>query len=248
MTLAETTNQRYSDGMRRLLIATCAMALVAGLGLVPSGAPSAGAIDESSTTESTIADSSTTEPTTTTTTIEPTTTTTGPLVTLVPASRGTAVQVAPTLPPPTAPPTTMRPAPSPYAVPANSGTGRRVVYSKAAMRVWIIEASGNVSRTYLVSGRYAQPAQGTFYVFSRSSFTCHLGNSSICMRYMVRFTRGPSGDNIGFHEIPRKNGVPMQGNNQLGQALSAGCVRQSTADAQFMWAWAGLGTKVVVVW
>jgi hypothetical protein len=116
------------------------------------------------------------------------------------------------------------------------------------MRVWIIEADGTVVRSYRVSGRYAQPAQGTFYVFSRSAFTCHNGNAHVCMRYMVRFTRGPSGDNIGFHEIPRRDGVPMQRDSQLGQALSSGCVRQSTADAQFMWAWAGIGTKVVVVW
>ena len=68
------------------------------------------------------------------------------------------------------------------------------------------------------------------------------------MRWMVRFTRGPSGDNIGFHEIPRRNGVPLQSDSQLGQALSAGCVRQSTADAQFMWGWAYIGTRVVVIW
>ena len=139
-------------------------------------------------------------------------------------------------------------APSPYPVPANSGSGRRVVYSKSRMRVWIVEADGTAVRTYLVSGRYNQPTQGTYSVFSRSSFTCHLGNSHVCMRWMVRFAHGPTGDNIGFHEIPRRDGVPMQKDSQLGQALSSGCVRQSTADAQYMWAWAGLGTKVVVIW
>lgn len=230
--------------MRRLIVGTCALALAASVGIWPSGAPvgasgTTSTTEESSTTiETTVAESSTTS-------TEPSTST------MVPATRGTAVQVGTTLPAPTTPPppTTVKPAPSPYpAVPANSGSGRRVVYSKQQMRVWLIESDGTVIRSYRVSGRYAQPTQGTFSVFSRSAFTCHNGNAHVCMRYMVRFTRGPSGDNIGFHEIPRRDGVPMQRDSQLGQALSSGCVRQSTADAQFMWAWAYIGTKVVVVW
>jgi lipoprotein-anchoring transpeptidase ErfK/SrfK len=67
------------------------------------------------------------------------------------------------------------------------------------------------------------------------------------MRWMVRFAHGPTGGNIGFHEIPRDNGVPMQSDSQLGQALSSGCVRQSTADAQYMWLFGGIGTRVVVI-
>ena len=67
------------------------------------------------------------------------------------------------------------------------------------------------------------------------------------MRFMVRFAHGPDGDNIGFHEIPRNNGRPLQSDSQLGTPLSHGCVRQSTADAQAMWAFAGIGTVVVVV-
>ena len=64
---------------------------------------------------------------------------------------------------------------------------------------------------------------------------------------MVRFTVGPDGDNIGFHEIPKNNGVPVQTEAQLGQPLSGGCVRQATPDAEYMWNWAPVGTKVVVL-
>jgi len=229
--------------MRRLLQLFCVSLLLAGSTLLAPTARPAGATDDSSTT-----DSSTTEPASSTDST--TTSSTVPSSSLAPASRGTAVQVAPTFPAPTAAPTLPPPPPppSPLAVPANSGNGRRVVYSKSRMRVWVIEANGQVSRTYLVSGRLNQPNPGTYSVFSRSSYTCSIKSSSTCMRWMVRFTKGPSGDNIGFHEIPRKNGVPLQSDAQLGQALSAGCVRQSTADAQFMWAWAGIGTKVIVIW
>lgn len=229
--------------MRRLILGTCILTLAVSVGIWPSGAP-VGAVGDTSTTEETTTTTEVVDSSSTTTTVAPTST-------MAPATRGTAVQVGTTLPPPTLPPppTTVAPPPSIYPpVPANSGTGRRVVYSKQKMRVWIIEADGTVVRSYRVSGRFAQPTQGTYSVFSRSAFTCHNGNAHVCMRYMVRFTRGPSGDNIGFHEIPRRDGVPMQKDSQLGQALSAGCVRQSTADAQFMWAWAYIGTKVVVIW
>jgi hypothetical protein len=151
------------------------------------------------------------------------------------AVRGTVVQVTPTLPPPVP------------AVPANSGTGRRAVYSKMLQRVWAIDSHGKVVRSYLVSGRMSIPYPGTYTVFSRSARTCSYAGPRECMRWMVRFAVGPGGGNIGFHEIPRWNGVPEQSDAQLGQPLSHGCVRQATADARFMWSWGVLGTTVVVL-
>jgi len=203
-------------------------------------------------TFATAADASTPPPVpedveTTTTTAAPTTTVV-PLVIDqpgVPPRRGTQLQVTPTVPPP--PTTTTLPA---TALPGNSGSGRRVVYSKPRQRVWTVEADGTVSKTHLVSGRltYNQPTPGTYSVFSRSMYTCNIKNPAICWRYMVRFAKGgDEGDNIGFHEIPKKNGVPVQSVSQLGTPLSGGCVRQATSDAIYMWDWAPVGTKVVVL-
>jgi hypothetical protein len=203
-----------------------------------------------------VAETTTTVETTTTSTTPTTTTTTTfppPLVIDVPSppapvlatpSRGEQVQVTETLPPP--PTTTLPPEDQ---LPADSGEGRRVVYSKSLMRVWAVESSGEVSKTHRVSGRrtYNQPSPGTYSVFSRSAFTCNIKNPAICWRFMVRFTVGPDGDNIGLHEIPKKDGVPVQSESQLGQALSGGCVRQATPDAIYMWDWAPVGTKVVVL-
>jgi L,D-transpeptidase catalytic domain len=164
------------------------------------------------------------------------------------ATRGSSIQETPTLPPPPTeePTTTVPAAPPDTGVPFASGEGRRVVYSKNQMRVWIVDASNVTVRTYRVSGRFGQPTPGTYSVFSRSTFTCNIDHPNICMRFMVRFAHGPQGDNIGFHEIPKRDGVPIQSDAQLGQALSGGCVRQSTDDAIFMWDFAGIGTKVVV--
>ena len=200
--------------------------------------------------------SATTPPSTTTTTIQgdggavdaPIATAIAPADAPASATRGSSIQETPTLPPPPseAPTTTIVEAPPDTGVPFASGNGRRVVYSKNQMRVWIIDDNNVLVRTYRVSGRFGQPTPGTYHVYSRSPFTCNIDHPNICMRFMVRFARGPLGDNIGFHEIPKRDGVPVQSDSQLGQALSGGCVRQATADAEFMWAFAGVGTTVVV--
>jgi L,D-transpeptidase catalytic domain len=165
-----------------------------------------------------------------------------------PATRGSSIQETPTVGPPATeePTTTVVAAPPDTGVPFASGAGRRVVYSKNQMRVWIVDSNNVTVRTYRVSGRFGQPTPGTYQVFSRSTFTCNIDHPNICMRFMVRFAHGPLGDNIGFHEIPKRDGVPIQSDAQLGQALSGGCVRQATDDAIFMWDFAGIGTTVVV--
>jgi len=180
-----------------------------------------------------------------------TTTTTGGLVinggatagaTLPPRTGQEQVRVEP-LPPP---PPTIPPA---WVLPANSGTGRRAVYSKSRQRVWAVDDAGNVIKTHLVSGKQTpyDPAPGTYAVYSRSRYTYSINNPTIVWGYMVRFAHGAQGGNIGFHEIPTQYGRPVQSVSQLGQPLSGGCVRQSTPDAIWMWNWAYIGTKVVVL-
>jgi peptidoglycan hydrolase-like protein with peptidoglycan-binding domain len=136
---------------------------------------------------------------------------------------------------------------STYGLPANSGSGRRIVYSRAQQRVWAVDSNGVVVKTHSISGRLYEPYAGTYHVYSRSLNTYSTSDPSVRWRYMVRFAYGPQGGRIGFHEIPNRNGVPLQSNEQLGLPLSSGCVRQTTADALWVWNWAGIGTKVVVL-
>lgn len=137
--------------------------------------------------------------------------------------------------------------PDPNPLPSGSGTGRRAVFSISQQFVWAVEADGTVARSFLVSARLDMPRPGTYRVFSKSEFTCARSNWNECMRWMIRFTKGPEGDNIGFHEIPRIKGVPVQTDAQLGQPISSGCLREATDDAWFMWLWAPVGTTVVVL-
>jgi hypothetical protein len=129
--------------------------------------------------------------------------------------------------------------------PADSGSGWRVVYSNSAQRVWLIGADDQVIDSYRVSGRRGTPAPGTYQVFSRSE-VAWADHDGITMRYMVRFARGQTLA-IGFHSIPvYPGGRPLQTEEDLGDFRSAGCVRQSLIDARRLWAFAPIGTTVVV--
>ena len=131
-------------------------------------------------------------------------------------------------------------------LPEDSGTGRRAVFSQDQQRVWIIGEDEQVQRSYLVSGStYDNLDPGTFQVYSRSLNAIGIDDSGT-MKFFVRFSSGDTGAAIGFHDIPVDGGERVQGVEELGTPTSHGCIRQRTPDAKAMWAFADLGTTVVV--
>lgn len=131
-------------------------------------------------------------------------------------------------------------------LPRNTGAGRRVVYSNSLQWVWLIDKNERVVRSMPVSGRRGVPSPGSYAVTSQSLWSFSLDFEGVNFRWMTRFALGPEGGNIGFHEIPRKNGKPMQTEAQLGSFAGSGCVRMSTADVKFLYRWAKRGTPVIV--
>lgn len=234
-------------GFRTGVVATAVAVAVLSLGVTASALPDD---SSSSSSSSTVEPDDSTPPDAPTTSVDPF----GEPATgdpLVPGSRpGSTVQTRTPPPPPTTTTTTTLPlVPPSWILPWNSGSGRRVVYSKTRQRVWAVDSDGTILKTHLVSGRlkWCDPRVGTYSVFSRSRYTNSIQNPAVKWGYMIRFTKGCNGGNIGFHEIPKKYGVPLQSIWQLGQPLSAGCVRQGPDDARWMWNWAWVGTKVVVL-
>ena len=133
------------------------------------------------------------------------------------------------------------------ALPAGTGTGRRIVFDQSAQRVWLVSGGKKVDRTYLVSGSVSDNLHpGTYSVYSRSEQAWGIDDSGT-MRWFVRFTQGDTGAAIGFHDIPIDDGKPVQTQAQLGTPQSHGCIRQKESDAKALWAFAPIGTTVVVV-
>lgn len=148
---------------------------------------------------------------------------------------------AETSPPPVPPPP---PAPVYPGLPAGSGAGRRIVYSNSQQRIWLVEGNESIAASWLVSGRRGVPRPGAYGVFSKSRYSSAHGGR-VRMEFMVRFARGRRLA-IGFHSIPVGRRGPLQTEAQLGTFRSAGCVRQLRANAETLWNWAPIGTRVVV--
>lgn len=128
-------------------------------------------------------------------------------------------------------------------------TGRQhMVYDRRGqkMMAWLVEADGTLRDSYPVSGMFRNPPAGHYEIYSKSEVAYGYRGGS--MNDMVRFAWGRNGWRIGFHAIPlRSNGQPVQSLDQLGQALSAGCVRQRADKAEFLYEWAPIGMPVVVL-
>lgn len=136
----------------------------------------------------------------------------------------------------------------PLDVPPASGSGHRVVFSISKQYVWLVAADGSVERRYPVSGsRFDQLEPGTYEVIrKRRNTTSWHGTES--MEYMVTFTFGENAA-IGFHDIPRSlaTGELIQTLDELGMALSDGCIRQRHKDAAALWDFAPEDTPVIVL-
>jgi hypothetical protein len=130
----------------------------------------------------------------------------------------------------------------------DTGSGKRLVYSRINQRVWAIDAKNRVVRSWLVSGsKYSNEIPGVHQVFSKSVESTAWNGQAI-LPHMVRYARTHIGA-IGFHGIPRhvSDGSRYQTDAELGTRLSGGCTRQADLDADFVWAFADIGTTVVVV-
>lgn len=137
-----------------------------------------------------------------------------------------------------------------FAATTYPGEGKRVVYSRSERQVWLVKADGTLSATWKVTGHPTLPATGTYTVYSRSMVSRTL-DGKYTFTHMVRFATSASGLGIGFHALPYDSvtKVPIMPPEKIGQPgyHSSGCVRQSLTNAKRMWAWARIGTQVVVL-
>ena len=127
--------------------------------------------------------------------------------------------------------------------------GKRIVYDKALMTVWLINKNDQVVARYPVVGRFDRPAKGVYRVFSKSP-VAYNPNSKVTFNHMVRFTYGPDTMSpIGLHAIPRYyDGKPMHSVKDLGLAIArGGCVRLSEKAAAHVYKFAKVGDRVVVL-
>jgi len=133
--------------------------------------------------------------------------------------------------------------------PLDKHTGKRIVYDKALMTVWLMNKKNEVVGRYPVVGRWDRPAKGTYRIFSKSERSSN-PNSKVTFDHMVRFTYGPDTKSaIGFHSIPRYyDGSRMHPESSLGLPIATGgCIRMADEDAKAVYDFMKVGDLVVVL-
>ncbi|WP_405691888.1 hypothetical protein [Streptomyces sp. NBC_00057] len=127
----------------------------------------------------------------------------------------------------------------PAALPAVSGSGKRVVYALEDRQVWLVDAAGDVTRTFEVMPSALNPRPGTYQVGTRSGPATE-GSDGVMIEHVVRFAMA-DGVAVGFS-------AALDGSMESPDpSLKTGGVRMSRADGDAMWEFATVRTKVVVV-
>ena len=133
--------------------------------------------------------------------------------------------------------------------PLDKHHGKRIVYDKKLMTVWLMNKNDEVVARYPVVGRWDRPAKGTYRIFSKSPMAYN-PNSKVTFANMVRFTYGPDTKSpIGFHAIPRySDGSRMHPVSALGLPIATGgCIRMSDKAAKEVYDFMKVGDLVVVL-
>jgi hypothetical protein len=124
------------------------------------------------------------------------------------------------------------------ALPGGSGSGLRVVYSLGKDRVWLVDAAGKATRTFVVTPGTVDPALGSYTVTSRTAQG--LGGDGVSIEHVVRFATH-NGVIIGF-SAAQDGSLPTP-----NPAQKTGGIREKRADGTAVWDTAVTGTRVVVV-
>lgn len=127
---------------------------------------------------------------------------------------------------------------APVAVPDGSGSGRRVVYSLAQKRVWLVDAGEQTRRTFVVWPGSVSPDPGTYSVGQRDE--ARTGSDGVSIEH-VMFFANKSGLSIAFsNAVDGASPQPASG-------IQTGGIRMSKADGTALWAFGDTGTAVTVV-
>ena len=135
---------------------------------------------------------------------------------------------------------------------ADAAEGRVIVWSKDAVRVYLV-AGGRTVRTMACIQNGWKTPNGTYRVWSYSRAVSYHQGRQVYLPDFAPFYRRPGAAwNIGFHAIPVWAHGPDAGQQIHEDALlgteleTGGCVRLSATDAAFLHGWAPVGTTVVV--
>ncbi|MEU1009026.1 hypothetical protein [Streptomyces sp. NPDC005890] len=129
-------------------------------------------------------------------------------------------------------------APSAPALPDRSGQGRRIVYSLAEKRVWLVDATGRATRTFTVWPGTVSPQPGRYSITLRTQSL--KGSDGVEIEHVMYFTK-VDGVNVAFSNALDGASPPPANGQKLGG------IRLHKEDGAALWAFGDQGTRVAVV-
>ncbi len=120
---------------------------------------------------------------------------------------------------------------------------RTIVVDKGDQTTTLYESSGKPVARYVCSTGVYYPKTGTYEVFGHKPESWYPADGSHFFHFTM-FTKSEKGTNIGFHSLPTDADGQEAGG--LGKPISHGCVRLASKNAEYLYGWAEVGTKVIV--
>jgi len=131
-----------------------------------------------------------------------------------------------------------KPPAGPPTLPDESGQGRRIVYSLAAKRLWLVDATGKQIRTFEVWPGTVTPEPGRYSITLRTQSL--KGSDGVQIEHVMYFTK-VEGVNIAFSNALDGASPPPANGQKLGG------IRMDKQDGAALWAFGDQGTSVTVV-
>lgn len=125
--------------------------------------------------------------------------------------------------------------------------GRYIEIDLSAQRLHLLEGD-NYHTTYLIStGKWSTPTPvGDFEIMNHINVAWSKPFRLYMPLWMgLKKQAGPY-EGYGIHGLPYWPGGRKEGVNHLGRPVSHGCIRLDPGDAEYVYAWAENGTKVVI--
>lgn len=124
---------------------------------------------------------------------------------------------------------------------------KHIEVDRAGQRLHAFLGSYAIAEYTVSTGRPSRPTpKGTFHIAGKSP-RAWSSTARLWMPWWMNFVgAGAPKGRFGIHELPEWKSGKKEGEDHLGKPVSGGCIRLGVGPAEDLYAWADVGTTVIV--
>lgn len=119
---------------------------------------------------------------------------------------------------------------------------KKIVVTLAKQRLSYYVNDIRLGTAVISSGKWNLPTPKGAFDIQNKSLRAWSKLAGLWMPYWMGF----NGGKFGIHELPEWPNGYKEGENHLGKPVSHGCIRLGVADAQTLYEWTPVGTKLII--